>query len=82
VVSLSIEIFLGNTKVNEVDLIFELPVFLKIPNHYIVWLDITVDIALLVKALEESEELYAQIDNTDEGEVMVVFLQDVFDAHA
>jgi len=80
--SILVQILLGDSKINEVNLIDELVVFFVVSNHDIIGLQITMDEALIVEHLKQVQKLDAHGDCTLERKVLLVALQDVLDAHS
>ena len=74
------EIRLSDSKINQKKLIHGFGVLSVIANHDVIWLEVAMYEPLVMKPLEEVNELNGHGYNTLDGKVFFVFLEDVFDA--
>lgn len=74
------KIRLSDSKINEKKLIHGLGVLGVIANQDIIWLEVAMYEPLVMQPLEKVYELNGHGNNTLDGKVFFVFLEDVFDA--
>ena len=77
-----IHILLGDAKVDQVDFVHQLLVLCVISDHDIIWLYITMNVALIVELLEKFDQLDTHRNDALDGEVLLVALEDILDAQA
>lgn len=69
-----VSVLLGQTKINNIDLISSL----ANAHQEVVWLDITVDEALCVDVLDSADELVCQKKDGLQGEFSVAEVEEIF----
>lgn len=77
-VAFLVKVFVRDSEINEVDFMVEGWILLKVTNHDVVWLDITMNVPLPVQLLQQPNHLYPKIKNANLREMLLRLLQDVF----
>ena len=80
VATLLINILLRNTKIDQINILFIGWVLLKVSNHDVLWLQITVNVTFFVQFFKLLGQLNTHINDAHFWKVTITFFENIFEA--